>query len=215
MKLEAAQTSAETLEREITGRVQAETPITLADPDPVRLMVRPPELVELPEIQLLGNRLLAQKFTRQTEVHRLLPDLSLEYFQGSNNSIDGALEGYILGVKIPLLFNGQAARIRTARLAETALEEENRDIGIRLQSQLDQLQAQLRQQNEAMAYYEEEGGALADAILKAAENSFRSGEIDFFQYIQSLENSYDIRISYLDQLELYNETVLNINYITY
>ena len=66
-----------------------------------------------------------------------------------------------------------------------------------------------------MAYYEEEGGALADEILKAAENSFRSGEIDYFQYIQSLENSYEIRISYLDQLELYNETVLNINYITY
>ena len=215
LKLEAARTNSETLEREIAGLVQAETSVYLAEPEPVRLMVSTPELVDLPEIQLLGNRLLAQKFTRQTEQHRLLPDLSLEYFQGNNNAIDSPLEGYSLGVKIPLLFNGQAARIRTARLAETALAEENKDIGIRLQSQLDQLQAQLRQQNEAMAYYEEEGGALADAILKAAESSFRSGEIDFFQYIQSLENSYDIRISYLDQLEMYNETVLNINYITY
>jgi cobalt-zinc-cadmium resistance protein CzcA len=215
LKLEAAQTRSETLEREIAGLVQAGQPVYLAEPEPVRLLANPPELVEIPEMQLLGNRLLAQKFTRQTEAHRLFPDLNLEYFQGSNSSLEGALEGYILGVKIPLLFNGQAARIRTARLAETALEEENKDIGIRLQSQLDQLQAQLLQQNEAMAYYEEEGGALADEILKAAESSFRSGEIDFFQYIQSLENSYEIRISYLDQLETYNETVLNINYITY
>lgn len=215
LRLDAARTRAETLEREILGLVQAEGPLSLAEPEPERLLVQVPELAGLPEIQMLSNRLLAQKFARQTESHRLLPDLSVEYFQGSNSALDGALEGYSLGVKIPLLFNGQAARIRTARLAETAQAEENKGIGIRLQSQLEQLQAQLRQHNEAMAYYEQEGSELADAILRAAENSLRSGEIDFFQYIQSLENSYEIRISYLDQLELYNATVLNINYITY
>ncbi len=215
LRLEAAQTLSETLRQEILSLVQAEGPLALADPEPERLLVNTPELSGLPEVQLLDNRLLAQKFTRQTEAHRLLPDLSMEYFQGSNSAVDGVLDGYLLGVKIPLLFNGQAARIRTARLAETALVEENKDISIRLRSQLEQLQAQLMQQNEAMSYYEQEGSELAAAILKAAEGSFRNGEIDFFQYIQSLENSYEIRISYLDQLERYNETVLNINYITY
>jgi cobalt-zinc-cadmium resistance protein CzcA len=195
--------------------VQAQGPLALAEPEPERLMVNTPELGGLPEIQLLDNRLLAQKFTRQTEAHRLLPDLSVEYFQGSNSALDGVLDGYLLGVNIPLFFNGQAARIRTARLAETALAEENKDITIRLQSQLEQYQAQLRQQDEAMNYYEHEGSELAAAILKAAEGSFRNGEIDFFQYIQSLENSYEIKVSYLDQLERYNATVLNLNYITY
>jgi hypothetical protein len=42
----------------------------------------------------------------------------------------------------------------------------------------------------------------------------KNGEIDFFQYIQSLENAYEIKLSYLDNLNLYNQTVININYLT-
>ncbi|MDG1571264.1 CusA/CzcA family heavy metal efflux RND transporter [Robiginitalea sp. M366] len=215
LQLQAANTRAEALHREITGLVQAENPLVLADPEPIRLMASAPELGSLPEVQLLTNRLLAQRFARQTQEHLLLPDLSLEYFQGSNSVVSGNLEGYSLGVSIPLFFNGQASRIRMAKKAEQAQIQQNKDQGIQLQSRLEQLQTQLRQQNEAMSYYETEGKALSEAILKAAEQGFRNGEIDFFQYIQSLENSYEIRLSYLDQLERYNETVLNINYLSF
>jgi cobalt-zinc-cadmium resistance protein CzcA len=137
----------------------------------------------------------------------------VEYFKGSNTQLNGALEGYNLGVKIPLFFNGQASRIRTARMEEQATAATNQDLTTRLRAQRDKLEADLRHQDQALAYYEEEGNHLADAILKAAELGFGSGEIDFFQYIQSLENSYDIRLSYLNQLEQYNQTALNINFI--
>ena len=213
LKLEAATTRSETLTLQIAGLVQAEQAFTIAAVTPERILVELTDLSTLPDVIGLENKLLAQQYVRKTEAQRLLPDLSVEYFKGSNAQLNGALEGYNLGVKIPLFFNGQASRIRAARMEEQATAATNQDLTTRLHAQRDQLEANLRHQDQALAYYESEGNTLAAAILKAAELSFSSGEIDFFQYIQSLENSYDIRLSYLNQLEQYNQTALNINFI--
>jgi cobalt-zinc-cadmium resistance protein CzcA len=37
--------------------------------------------------------------------------------------------------------------------------------------------------------YYNEFGKLSDEIIKVANSSYKQGEIDFFQYIQSLENA--------------------------
>ena len=72
----------------------------------------------------------------------------------------------------------------------------------------------MNQLSTALAYYEEEGAALSDEILKTANGSFKNGEIDFFQYIQSLESAYEVKLEYLDKLNEYNNIVIDINYLT-
>ena len=57
------------------------------------------------------------------------------------------------------------------------------------------------------------GKKLSDEILKVANSSYKHGEIDFFQYIISLENAMEIKISFLDALHLYNTTILELQYI--
>lgn len=215
LKLEAASTQSKNLLQEIQGIVQTSNPVSLQIRAPERLLINTPVLEELPEVKVLDNLLAAQKYTRQTETQKLLPDFSVEYFQGNNAQLNQNLEGYSFGVKVPLFFTGQASRIKAARLEENAIADSNRDARAKLKSSYEQLMSQLALQNEALTYFESEGLALSDALLKAAELSFRAGEIDFFQYIQSLDNGYEIRISYLDQLELYNQTALNINYISF
>ena len=73
---------------------------------------------------------------------------------------------------------------------------------------------QLRKYEEALIYYENSGQNLSDEILKTASLSFQNGEIDFFQYIQSLENAYSITLSYLENLNNYNQTVIALNHLT-
>ncbi|NJW55661.1 hypothetical protein HC175_22360, partial [Salinimicrobium sp. CDJ15-91] len=51
----------------------------------------------------------------------------------------------------------------------------------------------------------------SEEILRTANLSYQNGEIDFFQYILSLENAYRIRLSYLETLYAYNQTVIAIN----
>jgi len=72
----------------------------------------------------------------------------------------------------------------------------------------------MNQLSTVLSYYEEEGAALSDEILKMANGSFKNGAIDFYQYIQSIESAYEVKLDYLDKLNEYNTIVININYLT-
>ena len=148
------------------------------------------------------------------EKQNLLPDISLTYFQWNNDAIQDPLQGYQIGVHIPLLFFGNSSKIKAAIIAREAAELESVDYKIRLNSEYNQLLQMLKKHEEALLYYEDEGRGLSEEIIKTANLSYKNGEIDFFEYIQSLENSYEIILSYYENLNAYNQTVLQLNYLT-
>ena len=65
-----------------------------------------------------------------------------------------------------------------------------------------------------LSYYEDEGENLSREIFNTAQYSFENGEINFFQYLQSIENALDILIDYMTNLNKYNQTVIIINHLT-
>ena len=80
-------------------------------------------------------------------------------------------------------------------------------------NQLEQLQFELEKYAKALEYYETTGNRLANTLISAAIKSYESGEIDFFQYIQSMDRGVQINVRYLENLQGYNETALSINYL--
>lgn len=151
---------------------------------------------------------------RSLEQQRLLPDISFSYAIGSNPSLNENLNKYQMGLKIPLFFGGNAAKIKASKIAVEISERQAEDYTLQFNSKRAQLMGELSKYEEALKYYEEEGKTLSEEILKTASGSFKNGEIDFFQYIQSLENVYEIELQYLDNLNKYNQTVIAINYLT-
>jgi cobalt-zinc-cadmium resistance protein CzcA len=147
------------------------------------------------------------------EQQQLLPDLNFNYFQGTNASLGENLNGFQVGIKIPLFFSGNASKIKAAKIAKEVSSAEAHDYSIQLRVKYQSLKGQLKKYEEVLAYYESEGQGLADEILKTATLSYQSGEIDFFQYIQSMENGYNITLTYLENLNAYNQTVIAINYL--
>ncbi|MFC4633153.1 CusA/CzcA family heavy metal efflux RND transporter [Dokdonia ponticola] len=166
------------------------------------------------EMLYYQHKILLLQAQRKLEKQQLLPDISLNYFQGTNEGLNTNLYGYQVGIKIPLLFGGQSARIKAAGIAEEIATEVSNEYTIQLKAKFDALHMQLEQVRTALTYYEEEGTALSDEILKTANSSFRNGEIDFFQYIQSLESAYEVKLEYLDKLNEYNTIIININHLT-
>ncbi len=148
------------------------------------------------------------------EKQQLLPDISFDYFQGTNTGLGENLYGYQVGLKIPLFFSGNASRIKAANIAKNIAIEESLDYKNQLLLKHERLMGQLRKYEEALNYYEGDGQNLSNEILKTATLSFQNGEIDFFQYIQSLENAYTITLSFLENLNNYNQTVIALNYLT-
>lgn len=144
----------------------------------------------------------------------LLPDLTASYFQGSNNGIDENLIGYQLGVRIPLFFNGKVSKIKAAKLRQEAAEQDLANYKIRIESQEAKLRAELTKYRKALEYYDNEGEELSQQLIKMGATSYKNGEIDFFEYIQTLENAYEIELAALKTLHDYNRVAIQLNYLT-
>ena len=117
------------------------------------------------------------------------------------------------GISIPLFFGGKSAKIRAKKIAYEQQILLSEDTQIRWRNRLNQLYTRLEQQKERLNYYENEGKIFEEKIGKAAGESFKTGEIDYFRYVISVENATKIRLKYLEDLLQYNLTVLKIKYI--
>nr|WKN34931.1 CusA/CzcA family heavy metal efflux RND transporter [Tunicatimonas sp. TK19036] len=152
---------------------------------------------------------------RRTEQQRLLPELQLGYFQGTNQGENAQIyQGYHLGISVPIFFNAQRARIQAAQLEMDQADYEMANFHRQWEGRSEALKAELRKYEQAIQYYRETGEELAGEIMNTAQKSYFNGEIDYFQYIQSLENARELELSYLENLHQYNQTVLEINYLT-
>jgi cobalt-zinc-cadmium resistance protein CzcA len=143
-----------------------------------------------------------------------LPDLHFTYFQGSNPGLNDQIFGYQLGVSLPIFFTGRASEVKQARFSAYKAQEEYERQRSLYERSLGQSLSELRQQQEALDYYEKEGNALSAEILRTATSSYRQGEIDFFQYILALTNGIEIQLEYLDVLEAYNRTAIQLTFMT-
>ena len=167
-----------------------------------------------PGLSYFNNKKDFYQARRNAASQSLLPDITLNYFQGSNSGLNGSLSGYQIGLKIPILFSGNAAKIKASKIAEQVIMNQEIDYRIRLETKYFELNSQLKKYEEALTYYDLEGRHLSQEIFKTARISYESGEINFFQYIQSMENALEILLDYLHNLNAYNQVALQINYLT-
>ena len=165
-------------------------------------------------LQYFENAKNYEEALYKLEKQNLLPDISLEYFQGTNDLLKNNLTGYQIGLKIPLLFSGNSSKIKASKISKNIVEAEEQNYKLVLEAQYKSLLATLNQYKESINYYHNEGENLKNEIIKTANRTFKEGEIDFFQYLQSIETAKEIELSYLDNLNTYNQTIININYLT-
>ncbi|MBK5722160.1 TolC family protein [Dysgonomonas sp. Marseille-P4677] len=144
-----------------------------------------------------------------------LPDLSIELFTGTNKDLGYRQNGFQIGVAIPLFFNGNVSKRKTARLEQQSWESMRNNREIQMESFYLQKQAELSQHREMIKYYTDNGQVLSKEIIKTADMSYKNGEIDFFQYIQSMENAISIEIDYLDNVLSYNKSYLELHYFNF
>ena len=144
-----------------------------------------------------------------------LPDLHFDVFRGSNKGISQSLNGFQVGISVPILYGGNVSKSKVAKLELESWEQQKENEMLKIDSYLSQKQQELAKYQEAINYYNQFGKKLSDEIIKVGNMSYKHGEIDFFQYIQSLENATIIQVDYLDNVLRYNQTQLEIQYLNY
>ena len=152
---------------------------------------------------------------RKVEINRWLPDFQVEYFHGYGQGENARnYRGYQLGISVPLWFGPQSGRVQAQQLAAEVVNKEAENYRKKLTSRYAQLQSLLDKHNEAIQYYESRGLAMAREIVKVAQRSYQTGETGYLQYIQSLESASQIQLAYLENVNQFNQTVLELKYLT-
>jgi cobalt-zinc-cadmium resistance protein CzcA len=62
--------------------------------------------------------------------------------------------------------------------------------------------------------YRQSGRQLSDEIIRVSQMSYEKGEIDFFQFVISMESALEIILNYYENLNKYNQIALEVNYLT-
>lgn len=147
------------------------------------------------------------------ERNKFLPDLSLGYF---NQSLDGVtgFEGFQFGVGIPIFFSGQRGRVQSAKLQTEIAKNDALNYENGLKAHFTQQLQEYKKLSDLLNYYETTGLKQADQILRITQFSYKKGEIGYVEYIQNLTQALSIKSGYLDTLNNYNQTVININFLT-
>jgi cobalt-zinc-cadmium resistance protein CzcA len=150
------------------------------------------------------------------EKQKLLPDFNISFFNGVNSGVaPNSFSGLEVGIEVPLFFGSQKSKINSAKINEEIQITKREKIQLELQTKYHTLKNNLNNLQEKLNYYKNDGNTLSEETIFHASRAFESGEINFLQYIQLLENASQIEINYLNTIYDHNNTVIEINFLTY
>ncbi|TDQ73741.1 CusA/CzcA family heavy metal efflux RND transporter [Sphingobacterium yanglingense] len=150
----------------------------------------------------------------QVERNTNMPGFSGGFSSQRLLGMNDPITGFSVGASFPL-FGMSAAKNRVkAAKAEVKVQEETLAYN-KQQLQIDRASAvtEIERNNVLLEFYEKSGLKQADEIIKAATLSYRTGEIGFAELSQFLGQAIAIRQNYLDVLNLYNKSAIQINYL--
>ncbi len=191
-------------------------------------LVVPTDSLSLARNPLLGQlaqQIVVAEQTRQVEQARLRPDFVLGLFSQTligPQLIDGVERqfgvgnrfwGGQVGVSLPLLAGPQRARIEAARIGEQIARTEQTTRQLALEQQLTLAIRQYGAYRDALTEYEQTALPQAQLIQTNARRAFQGGDIGYVEFSLAIQQALTIRLSYLDLLNLYNQSVLTINYL--
>ena len=173
-----------------------------------------PDFQQNADIQLLRLQSDFIKTNVHVEQQRLFPDISLSYFYGNNQFENRrGYNGFQVGMGIPLYFGENKAKIKAGKIAAISNEMLLQNDLILLETKYNSLKNELNKYRDGIDFYTNKGKQLSNEITRSATMSYQTGEIDFYQFVMSVENAMKLTLDYYQSVLNYNKTTLDINYL--
>jgi len=181
---------------------------------------------ENPSMGYVNQQVQVFDIEKKLEVSRLLPEFNLGYFNQSMlgvQEVNGSprvftsgdrLTGISAGISVPLWIAPGASKVKAAKLKQKAAQTDAKNYSKSLAGSYGSLLLELNKNKNTVDYYEKQAVPEADLIIAQATISFKSGEIDYSEYLISLNRAIAIQLNYLEAVNNYNQTVISIDYLT-
>ncbi len=166
-----------------------------------------------PSLAIIKQQVEISKRETQVERLKLMPDLSVGYFNQTNKDLDNAyrFKGVQVGVAIPILFFSQSAKIRAKKINEQIAQNNYEYYNLVAQGELKIMIEEYSKLKSSLEYYENNAIKQADLIIMHAEKSYQGGNIDYVEYILNLDKALSIKSNYLKTLNDYNLSIIAID----
>jgi cobalt-zinc-cadmium resistance protein CzcA len=150
----------------------------------------------------------------KTERAKFFPELFAGYFYQDINPYKG-LTGWQVGFSFPLLAFGQASKIKEAKIDEEIAMNRLAYEAFLTDKTIENLVAELTMYFRQIQYYNEYGLNQADEIIRSARIQFEKENMDYMEYVQSLSMALSIKTQYLETLNNYNQTAIQLEFYAY
>lgn len=135
----------------------------------------------------------------------VLPKFSASYQNRKVADVSG-FYSYEVGISIPL-FSGTRSKSRAAK-TQMLIEQENLNTQrISLKSELAQKTIAINNLREVRKYYQEQALPLSNEQINASKLAYRLGEINYLEFIQSIESSLKTKIDFINTNAQYRTAI--------
>jgi cobalt-zinc-cadmium resistance protein CzcA len=160
-----------------------------------------------PTIELLSEQVEHGKLLTAVERERLKPDVRFGVTTQSIENVGG--QNFVqAGLAIPLFMKGQKAKIASAKLQEEAYVSQKIQTESALQTDYKNAEAAVAKYRASLAYYTSTAIPQADLLEKTALKSYQQGEIEYVEMLQNTQQAWQIRESYLQEVNAYNQAII-------
>ncbi len=179
-----------------------------------------------PSVGYVQQQVEVSRFEKKLEQSRIMPDLSIGYFSQTMQGIQevngiprtfgmgNRFTGIQAGIAIPLCFVPYCSKAKAAGLKEKVALTNAEYYSKSLSGSYRSLLGEYAKFSNSVNYYEKQAIPEADLIIEQATRSYKAGAMDYLDYIQNLSRALTIKQNYLDALNNYNQTIINIEFIT-
>ena len=144
-----------------------------------------------------------------------LPEFSGRIFSQKLYGVEDPYSGFSIATLFPVFGTGANSNKIKAAKTEKEMQEQQLQYQTQiLKSTLAQKQTEVEKSVSGLQFYETTGLQQADEIIKAANQSYRAGEISYADFSLYLSQAIEIRKNYLDNLNAYNQAIIEYNYFT-
>jgi len=209
--------------RLLLNTTQYEEPAATTYKMPGVLFVDSSSIANNPQLKIVQQQTLIASAQTAVEKSKLLPDLSLGYFNnsfkgtGADNQVYSSSNRFSsvqAGVGIPIFTKAQKARVASSKLQESILQSQYETEVLNVQNQYRKLLTLYNSNADVVKYFEDTGLKNAALIIQTANMQFVNGEINYLDFVMLTNQAVAIRSNYIEAVKALNESIIAINFIT-